>query len=117
MFRVSAYALLVAMLCLSSGLVGQEPKKEAKQEPKKEAKKDEPATKFKGQLPANYKKIGLSDDQVQTVYKIQSKYNEEIDKLDAKIKELRAAKDKEVKAVLTPEQKKRLEEILIGKDK
>ena len=109
MFRVSAYALLVAMLCLSSGLVGQEPKKEAK--------KDEPATKFKGQLPANYKKIGLSDDQVQTVYKIQSKYNEEIDKLDAKIKELRAAKDKEVKAVLTPEQKKRLEEILIGKDK
>ena len=109
MFRVSACALLGAMLCLSSGLVGQEPKKDVK--------KDEPSTKFKGQLPQNWKKLGLTDEQVQTVYKIQSKHNEEIDKLEAKIKEHKAARDKELKTVLTAEQKKRLEDILLGKDK
>jgi peptidoglycan hydrolase CwlO-like protein len=109
MYRVCACALLGALLTLSSGVVGQEPKKEQK--------KDEPATKYKGQLPANWKKIGLSDEQVQSVYKVQSKYNEEIDKLDAKIKELKAAMDKERRAILTAEQKKRLEEILLGKDK
>lgn len=35
--------------------------------------------------------------------------------MEAKIKELKGARDKEMKAVLTPEQKKRLEEILLGK--
>ena len=33
------------------------------------------------------------------------------------IKELKGARDKEMKGVLTPEQKKRLDEILTGKDK
>ena len=114
MFRVCACALLGAMLSLSSGLVGQEPKKD---DPKGAKKDEASATKFKGQLPQNWKKLGLTDEQVQNVYKIQSKYNEDIDKLDAKIKELKAAMDKERRGVLTAEQKKRLEEILIGKDK
>ena len=109
MYRVCACALLGALLTLSSGVIGQEPKKEQK--------KDEPVTKFKGQLPANWKKLGLSDDQVQQVYKIQSKHNEEIDKLEAKIREHKAARDKELRTVLTEGQKKRLEEILLGKDK
>ncbi|HUR54786.1 MAG TPA: hypothetical protein VMZ71_11690 [Gemmataceae bacterium] len=121
MFRLCACALLGAMLTLSAGLVGQEPKKDdpkaTKKDDPKAAKKDDGPGKFKGQLPANWKKLGLSDEQVQNVYKIQSKYYEEIDKLDSKIKELKTTMDKERRAVLTPEQKKRLEEILIGKDK
>ncbi|HEY1191386.1 MAG TPA: hypothetical protein VGE74_27375, partial [Gemmata sp.] len=59
----------------------------------------------------------LSDSQVQDVYKVQGKYNDEIDKLEAKIKELKGTRDKEMKALLTPEQKKRLEDIQTGKDK
>jgi hypothetical protein len=59
----------------------------------------------------------LTDTQVQDIYKVQGKYAEEISKLDAKIKELKAARDKEERAILTPDQKKRLEEILLGKDK
>jgi Spy/CpxP family protein refolding chaperone len=55
--------------------------------------------------------------QKQQVYDTQAKYNTKIDELEAKIREFKAARDKEVKAVLTPEQKKRLEEILLGKDK
>ncbi len=110
MFRLCLCLLFGCMLILSGGLTGQEPKKDP-------PKKDDPPTKAKGVLPPNWKKIGLSDDQVQQIYKIQGKYNEEIDKLDAKIKELRAARDKEMKGVLTADQKKKLEEILLGKDK
>ncbi len=110
MSRVAMCLLVCAMFTLSGGLIGQETKKE-------DAKKDDPPAKAKGMLPPNWKKIGLSEDQVQNIYKIQGKYNDEIDKLEAKIKDLKATKDKELKAVLSADQKKKLEEILVGKDK
>jgi len=113
MLRVSMFAFLAATLVLSSGVVGQEATKA--QDPKKEVKKDEP--KVKGFLPQNWGKIGLTDDQKQEIYKIQAKHNTEIDKLEAKIKELKGARDKEMKGVLSADQKKRLDEILTGKDK
>lgn len=108
--RVCGCFLLGAMFMLSGGLTGQEPKKD-------DPKKDDPVGKVKGFLPNNWKKIGLSEDQIQQIYKIQNKYDAEIDKLEAKIAELKAAKDKERKAVLTPDQQKKLAEILLGKDK
>ena len=108
--RLCLLALLGAMFVLSGGLVGQEKKDDPK-------KKDDAPVKAKGMLPANWGKLGLTDEQKQSVYKIQGKYSEEIDKLDAKIKELKGTRDKEMKGVLTADQKKRLEEILTGKDK
>ena len=107
MLRVSMVAFLLGgLLVLSAdGLVGQE------------AKKDEPTGKAKGKLPANYKKLGLTDAQVQEIYRIDAKYAAELAQLKAKEDELKATRDKDVRAVLTPEQKKRLEEILTGKDK
>lgn len=118
MFRASLLALLSALVVLSGGLVGQDPKKdEKKTDSKKIEKKDDPGVKYKGILPNNWRKLGLSDSQVQDVYKVQGKYNDEIDKLEAKIKELKGTRDKEMKALLTPEQKKRLEDIQTGKDK
>lgn len=110
MSRLSLCALFVAVAVLASGVAGQDTKKN-------EQKKDDPTVKAKGFLPMNWGKIGLSDDQKQTIYKIQNKYGDEIDKLEAKIKELKSTRDKEMKAVLTAEQKKRLEDILLGKDK
>jgi Spy/CpxP family protein refolding chaperone len=116
MLRVSMLVFLLSgLLVLSAdGLVGQEAKK--KDDPKATTK-DEPTGKVKGFLPQNWGKLGLSGDQKQQVYKIQAKYNTEIDQLDAKIKELRAARDKEMRTVLTPDQKRRLEEIVTGKGK
>lgn len=111
MLRGLLPAVFTALLVVSGGSVAQE-KKDAK-----DLKKDDPAPKAKGVLPPSWSKLGLTDTQRQDVYNVQSKYNTEIDKLDAKIKELKAARDKELKAVLTPEQKKRLEGILLGKDK
>ena len=83
-------------------------------DPKKDDKPAE-TKKVSGVLPQNWKALGLTDKQVQEIYKIQGKYNDEIDTLEAKIKELKEKMSKERSEVLTAEQKKRLEEIL--KDK
>jgi peptidoglycan hydrolase CwlO-like protein len=110
MARAGFLTLLTALLIVTGGgLVGQDRK-----EDKKPA---DPPVRVKGKLPPNWSKLGLTDSQVQEVYKVQNKYNEEIDKLEAKIKELKATRDRESKAILTPEQKKRLDEILTGKGK
>ena len=111
MIRPGLFALLTLTLVLATGSVGQDNKKEQKPAPK-----DEPEVKYKGVLPRNWSKLGLSEIQKQEIYKVQTKYNKEIDALEEKIKELKAAKAKDEKAVLTAEQKKRLEVILLGKE-
>jgi Spy/CpxP family protein refolding chaperone len=112
--------LLAFMLVGAS--ISQEPKPADPKAPKetkgvpKDAKADpKTETKAKGQLPQNWKQLGLTDDQTQKVYKVQTKYNEDIDKLKAQIEELKAKMAKERNEVLTPEQKKRLEDILKAK--
>lgn len=113
MLRAVLFALLSGMIVFSTGtLNGQDQKKD---DPKSTEKKDEP--KAKGFLPQNWGKLGLTENQKQDIYKIQGKYNADIEKLEAQIRDLKSARDKEMKAVLTPEQKKRLEDILLGKDK
>ena len=112
MQRVWYFALVGTVLILGGGLVGQEPKKaERKSAP------SEPEPRVKGTLPQHWGKIGLSDEQKQEIYKIQGKYHRELDKLEAQVKELKSHRDREIKSVLTPEQKKRLEDIVIGKNR
>lgn len=117
MTRALLLALFGALLVFSVVSAEQPPKKDDPKAKVVEPKRDDPPMTVKGILPMNWGKLGLTDDQKQTIYKIQGKYNEEINKLEAKIKELKSTRDKEMKAVLTPEQKKRLEDILLGKDK
>lgn len=109
---MSARSMLAAAAVFAFAAAGftQAPAKPA--DPKKDdAKKEDPKT-VKGQLPPNWKLLGLTDKQVQEIYKVQGKYNDEIDTLEAKIKELKDKMTKERAEVLTAEQKKRLEEIL-----
>lgn len=108
MFRAGLFALAAALAVLSTDGISQD---------KKDDKKPAEPPRAKGVLPSNWKKLGLTDTQVQNVYKIQNKYNDQIEELNAKIAELKATRDKELKGVLTPEQKKRLDDILTGKDK
>jgi hypothetical protein len=107
MSKLSLFALFGAMVFLIGGLEGQEPKKD-------DPKKDDTTTKIKGKLPSHWGKIGLTDAQKQTIYGIQAKYDPEIEKLEAKITELKGTKDKEMKAVLNADQKKALEAALLG---
>lgn len=101
MFAARVFVAAIAVFAFTAAGFAQAPKAD----PKKE----------KGQLPPYWKMLGLTDKQIQEVYKIQGKYNDEIDTLEAKIKELKDKMSKERSEVLTAEQKKRLEEIL--KDK
>src|SRR5262245_1318036 len=76
-------------------------------------KKDAP--KAKGQLPPNWKKLGLSDDQVTKIYSIQSDYRAKIEPLQKQIVDLRKKQLSEMEGVLTTAQKARLREILSEK--
>jgi hypothetical protein len=107
MYRLCFIALLLGgMFTLAGGISGQDPKK------------DDPPAKVKGKLPPLWAKIGLSDAQKQDIYKVQAKYGTEIEKLEAKIAELKTTRDKEMKAILTDDQKKALEAAILGnKDK
>jgi hypothetical protein len=77
-------------------------------------KKDD-TTKVKGVLPANWGKLGLSDEQKQKVYKVQADYGDKIAALEKQIKDLKAQEKTEMEKVLTDAQKARLKEILLGK--
>ena len=62
--------------------------------------KDQPG-KLRGQLPANWGKLGLSDEQKQRVYKVQNDYRPKIDDLQKKVDDLKAVERKDMEAVLT----------------
>ncbi len=102
MLLVGVFALAFAVTVGLDGSNGQDPKpKDPKVEPK-----------AKGFLPQNWGALGLTADQKDKVYKLQGKYNADIDKLEAEIKELKAKMSEERFKILTAEQKKALEDIL-----
>jgi hypothetical protein len=95
MRKLRFVALAVAVLAVAGTGVGQDP-----------AKKE---GKAKGILPPFWKDI-VSEDQKQKIYEIQAKYKKEIEELRAKLKDLEAKQNKEMFALLSPEQKKSLED-------
>ena len=107
MFRLRCAILVVGVALFAvAASSGQE----------KKADKDEP--KAKGMLPANWKKIGLTDDQKDKIYKVQSRATRsKIDDLQKKIADLKAKEKDEMVKLLTDEQKKRLQDILLGETK
>ena len=92
-------------------VVGQDTTKKAS----KDTTTTTTTTKMRGQLPQNWGKLGLSDEQKQKVYAAQSKYRDKIDALKKQIAELTDKEKKEMEDVLTAAQKTRLREILSGK--
>jgi Spy/CpxP family protein refolding chaperone len=97
-------AALVLMSCIaflsSDGLMSQE--------------KKDPAPKVKGTLPSGWGKLELTADQKSAIYKVQAKYKEELKKLKEKEDELKAEERREMVKLLTPGQKKKLEEAATG---
>jgi hypothetical protein len=109
--RVGVTVLAVALLG-AGWIIGDD----KKIDDKKTDDKDTP-TKVKGVLPAHFKKLGLSDDQTQKIYKIQANYNAKVDALAAQIKDLKTKEKQEVEDVLTDAQKARLKELRSGETK
>jgi len=134
-FRATSFLVGLGLVLSVTGVTGQEKaakkdekvekkddkvekkddKKDVKEEPAKPKDAKEPATKSKGNLPTYWGQLGLTDAQKQSVYKLQGKYNEESDKLELQIKEMKAKMSEERGKILTAEQKKRLEDILKAK--
>jgi Spy/CpxP family protein refolding chaperone len=108
---VSVLAAFVALVCGTVAFT-------------QETKTDGTATKaastkeLKGRLPANIGKLELTTAQRQKIYGIQAEADAKIEVLAAQIKELQKKRDAEIEATLTPDQKKKLEEIrLANKEK
>ena len=67
------------------------------------------------QLPQNYGKLGLSDEQKKKIYAIQDEYGDKIADLAKQLDILRKKQREEMAAVLTDEQKQELKKILSEK--
>jgi hypothetical protein len=65
------------------------------------------------QLPQNWAKLGLSDEQKDKVYSIQGEYKSKIDDLVKQINELRKKEREALDSILTEGQRTRLKEILL----
>ena len=108
-------AMLLGLLVPAMAFQAVETEKATKTEAKKAGAKTDAkaATKreTKGRLPANYSKV-VDDAQRSKIYGIQSDFNARIDALEAQLKELTDQRDAAIRAVLTDEQQKRLDELV-----
>jgi hypothetical protein len=104
MSRIRIRALLAVLaiaVVLNAGLFGDD--------------KTEKKGKAKGTLPANWGKLGLSDEQKQKVYTVQTEYRDKIAELEQKLKAAKKQEREEMEKILTDAQKARLKEILLDK--
>ena len=109
MRRLRLLVVAGALVAIGSPWVaGQDKGKDAKS-------KEPPPAKLKGQLPPNWGKLGLSEDQKQKVYEVQGKYHKDLEELRKKMDELKDKEKKDLEEVLTKDQKAKLKDIISGK--
>lgn len=110
--------VLVLSLLLGStcSTLGQEKSKSSGSKSSASSSKSDSSKdgKARGVLPANYRQLGLSDEQRQNIYKIQNDYSDRIDELQKKIDEMKLERNAKYLKVLTKAQRERLEEIKKG---
>ncbi len=70
------------------------------------------AKKIRGRLPAHYAKI-VTEEQREQIYKIQEEYKPKIDAAKAQLDALTKEQEDKIAAVLTSEQKKKLDDAVI----
>lgn len=110
--RVAAVGILPALVWAGMPIVRAADEKPAAKASKPEAEgkaKKSPAD-YRGPLPFYYGKV-VSPDQKEKLYIITEKYAQEMKALQTKLRELEAARDKELEAALTPEQRARIQEL------
>lgn len=98
MIRSLAFAAAAALVFAASSLA-----QDAKSTPKGR------------QLPQNWAKLGLSEEQKDKIYEIQGEYRGKIEELTKQIQALQKKQREALEVVLTDAQKARLKEILLEK--
>ena len=66
-------------------------------------------TRARGRLPAYYNQV-VTGEQREKIYEIQEQYQPKIEALDAQLKALKKEREERITAVLTPEQRQKVEE-------
>ena len=92
--------LAVALAAVEQPIFGADGKSTVKKVLKK---------KVRGRLPAYYAKV-VTDEQREKIYKIQAEYRPKIKAIKAQLKALKKERKDKIAAVLTPQQKKQVEE-------
>ena len=114
MKRVIGVSVVAGVLGLAYGVapfsIAQEAGKEAAKSEKGEKKGAKKEAKSDDRLPANFGKVGLSDDQKKKIYAIQDQYENELKELQKKLADLRSKQHAECEAVLTAAQRQLLQE-------
>ena len=107
MKKASSYATIVACI-LGLAFVCQDFQRtvSAQENGKKAAAKQ-----ARRRLPNYYGQVGLSKQQREQVYSVQEKYGTQIEELEKQIAALREKEDSEMKAILTTEQKQKLDQL------
>ncbi len=95
-------SLAIAMSATGSTAFGQDKPKDVKPAAV-------PQKKFRGRLPAHYRTV-VDQKQREAIYKIQGEYWAQIQALRAKLAALRKERNSKIAAVLTPEQRKKVQE-------
>lgn len=98
--------VLSLLLSSASTAVAQD-----KEKSKSGSSSKEKESKARGVLPQHFRQLGLSDEQRQTIYKIQNDYSDKIDDLQKKIDDMKAERNSKYLKSLTKAQRDRLEEI------
>lgn len=103
-------ASVVGMLALSIGIASQIPPSSVLAQNESSSKKADKGG-AEGRVPAYYAQIGLSKEQRTKVLEVQASYAAKIDTLRKQIADMEAKRDVEVRATLTDDQKKKLDEL------
>jgi hypothetical protein len=104
MRRLRLGVAVLGLLVLASGGPGQDRSEDKTTE-------NAPPGKLKGYLPKNFKRLGLSDEQKQQIYRLRATYKNKLDQLKKQMDEMRHEEKVEVEKLLTPAQRARLKEI------
>lgn len=101
---ISLASVAIVLAALARPTVSQEKQVQPKPPVAKKVKK------FRGRLP-NYYRYVVTPQQRETIYKIQAEYAPKIDALRAELEALIDERDEKVAAVLTPQQRKKVEQL------
>jgi len=108
-----SYVLTLGLLLGGVSMASAQEK--SKSSGKDDSKSTASSRRERGQLPQNYRRLGLSDEQTQQIYKIQNEYADKIRDMEAQIEKLKGERNTKYSKVLTKAQHDRLDEIQKGK--
>ena len=93
------------------------PRRDSAGKSSKSASKDESkGARSKGRLPRYYAEV-VDDEQREKIYAVQEPFQTQIDELEATLEQIKAERDKAIRAVLTPEQRKKIDAMKAEKSK